>query len=51
MIGDRIHDIEAARANHVRALVVGWGYGADEERALADAMAATPADVAALVRD
>lgn len=49
MIGDRIYDFEAARANQVRCLAAGWGYGSAEECALADALAATPADVAALV--
>jgi phosphoglycolate phosphatase len=49
MIGDRIHDIEAARANGVRVVAAGWGYGAAEERAMADAIAETPADLAGLV--
>ena len=49
MIGDRIFDIEAARANHVRSLAAGWGYGPAEECAQADAVAATPAAVLALV--
>lgn len=50
MIGDRIHDIEAARANGLRVVAVGWGYGPVEEQALADAVAATPTDLPALVR-
>ena len=49
MIGDRIYDIEAARANHVRSLAAGWGYGPAEECAQADGFAATPAVVPALV--
>jgi phosphoglycolate phosphatase len=49
MIGDRIHDIEAARTCHVRVLLAGWGYGSPEERAQADALAPTPADLAPLV--
>jgi phosphoglycolate phosphatase len=49
MIGDRIYDFRAARANQVRCLAAGWGYGSAEEFALADAVAATPADVLALV--
>ncbi len=49
MIGDRIYDIEAAHANHIRCLAAGWGYGSAEERAQADAVAATPADVPALM--
>jgi phosphoglycolate phosphatase len=50
MIGDRIYDFQAARANHVRCLAAGWGYGSAEESAHADAIAATPADLLALVR-
>jgi len=46
MIGDRIFDIDAARANGIRCLAAGWGYGTAEEYALADAIAVTPADVA-----
>lgn len=49
MIGDRIFDIRAARANGVRCLAAEWGYGPPDECAQADAVAATPADVAALV--
>jgi phosphoglycolate phosphatase len=50
MIGDRIHDIEAAEANGMRSLVVGWGYGTPEEQAQADVFAPTPASVAALLQ-
>lgn len=49
MIGDRIFDIDAARENGLRCLIVGWGYGTPEECALADAVAPLPADLAALV--
>jgi phosphoglycolate phosphatase len=49
MVGDRIYDIEAAHANHLRCLAAGWGYGPAGECAQADAVAATPADVRALV--
>jgi phosphoglycolate phosphatase len=49
MIGDRIYDFQAARANHIRCLAAGWGYGSAKENAQADAVAATPADLAALV--
>jgi phosphoglycolate phosphatase len=49
MIGDRVYDFQAARANHIRCLAAGWGYGSAEESAQADALAATPADVLALV--
>lgn len=50
MIGDRIFDFQAAQANHVRCMAAGWGYGPAEEQALADAIAATPADVPAVVQ-
>ncbi len=49
MIGDRSFDFEAARANRVRSMAAGWGYGSAAECAQADAVAATPADVIALV--
>ena len=49
MIGDRSFDFDAARANGLRSLAAGWGYGSPQERAQADAVAPTPADVAALV--
>ena len=49
MIGDRIYDIEAAHENHLRCLAAAWGYGPLSEWAVADAVAATPADVPALV--
>jgi phosphoglycolate phosphatase len=49
MIGDRSYDFEAARANCVRCLAAGWGYGSLEECAQADAFAATPEDLPALL--
>jgi phosphoglycolate phosphatase len=49
MIGDRSFDIDAAHANQLRCLAAGWGYGSPEEWAQADAVAHTPADVAAVV--
>jgi len=49
MIGDRSYDIDAAHANQLRCLAAGWGYGSAQEYAQADATAATPADVPALV--
>ena len=45
MIGDRDHDIRAARANGVRAVAVLWGYGSAAELAGADAIVATPAEL------
>lgn len=34
MIGDRLHDINGARRNHLRVIAVGWGYGSAEEFAV-----------------
>ena len=45
MIGDRGHDIRAARANGLRAVAVLWGYGSATELADADAVVATPAEL------
>jgi phosphoglycolate phosphatase len=42
MIGDRVYDFEAARANGVPSMAAAWGYGAPQEWAQADAVAATP---------
>jgi len=49
MIGDRIHDVHAARSNGIPCLAAGWGYGSTEEYLLADAIAPTPAELPALV--
>ncbi|MFT8245961.1 HAD hydrolase-like protein [Roseomonas sp. BN140053] len=51
MIGDRRFDMSGAQANHVRAIGALWGYGGREEleQAGADAIAASPEDVAALL--
>jgi len=49
MIGDRSFDFDAAHANGMRCVAAGWGYGSPSECAQADAVAPTPADVAALV--
>lgn len=46
MVGDRSHDVRAARANGVRAVGVLWGYGTEEELAGADALVRTPAELA-----
>jgi phosphoglycolate phosphatase len=50
MVGDRLHDIEAAKANNLRSIGVLRGYGGREEleRAGARSIAATPADVVQL---
>jgi len=46
MIGDRMHDIRAARRNGVRSLGVLWGYGSREElvEAGAEALIAAPVE-------
>lgn len=51
MLGDRLHDIEAAKANAIRSIGALWGYGgrAELEAAGADAIAATPPEVLPLV--
>jgi phosphoglycolate phosphatase len=48
MIGDRHHDICAARANGVRAIGVLWGYGSREELADADRLIAAPRELMSL---
>jgi phosphoglycolate phosphatase len=50
MVGDRLHDIHAARANQIRSIGVLWGYGGEAElkAAGADLLAATPAEVVRL---
>jgi phosphoglycolate phosphatase len=51
MIGDRLHDIHAARANALRSIGALWGYGGEAElrEAGADLLAASPAEVIRLV--
>lgn len=51
MIGDRSHDIVAARANGIRSIGVLWGYGSAEELSLAgaDALCESPPLLAALI--
>jgi phosphoglycolate phosphatase len=49
MIGDRAVDIEAAHANGLRAIGVLYGYGSANELAAADAIAAVPSELPALV--
>ena len=45
MVGDRVYDFEAARANRIPSIAAAWGYGAPQEWDQADAVAATPAAV------
>jgi phosphoglycolate phosphatase len=51
MLGDRLHDIEAAAANAVHSIGALWGYGgrAELEQAGAGAIATAPEDVVRLV--
>ncbi len=46
MIGDRHHDIDAARANGCRAIGVTYGYGSAAELAHADRLCESPAQIA-----
>lgn len=48
MIGDRHHDIRAARTNGVGAVGVLWGYGSRDELADADALLAAPPELTGL---
>ncbi|MEJ5920211.1 MULTISPECIES: HAD hydrolase-like protein [unclassified Corynebacterium] len=50
MVGDRIHDFASATQFGLPSIAVGWGYGDDEERALASSTAASPEDLDAEVR-
>lgn len=47
MLGDRLHDIQAAKRNTIQSIGALWGYGgrAELEAAGADAIAANPSDV------
>jgi phosphoglycolate phosphatase len=47
MVGDRLHDIHAAKANTLRSIGVLWGYGGQTElqQAGADIIVASPSEV------
>jgi len=47
MVGDRSHDVRAARENGARVIGVLWGYGSREELAQADALVSVPRDLPA----
>jgi phosphoglycolate phosphatase len=51
MLGDRLHDIEAATHNNIRSIGALWGYGGREELEVAGAgaIATSPGDVVRLV--
>jgi len=51
MIGDRHHDIDAARAVGMKSVGVTWGYGSLDELSAADAICQTPAALAATIAD
>ncbi len=46
MIGDRVHDIDAAHANGCQAIGVTWGYGSVAELQHANTIVDRPADIA-----
>lgn len=45
MVGDRYHDIDAARANGLPVVAVLWGYGSREELAVADGLVERPGEL------
>lgn len=49
MVGDRIYDIDAARACGLRVIAVTWGIGDREELSSADALVEHPAELRALL--
>jgi phosphoglycolate phosphatase len=53
MVGDREHDVFAAKRNGLRAIGVTWGYGSSEEliAAGADRLCASPAELVATLGD
>jgi phosphoglycolate phosphatase len=48
MVGDRVHDVEGARAHGIATVAVGWGYATPGELVAAQPLTicATPADLA-----
>lgn len=49
MVGDRKSDVEAARAHDFPVVLTGFGFGNEEEWALADHVVETPADLVAYI--
>jgi phosphoglycolate phosphatase len=49
LVGDRIHDIDAARAHGIPVIGVLWGIGSAQELAPADSLVATPRELAELL--
>lgn len=51
MVGDRHHDIDAARKVGMRSIAVTWGFGSDAEHQHADAICKSLADLPGLVAE
>lgn len=49
MVGDRIHDVQGAKAHSIPSAVVRWGYGTPEEWAEADHIVDTPRQLRTLL--
>ncbi|MCK8483489.1 HAD hydrolase-like protein [Aliiroseovarius sp. S2029] len=49
MVGDRHHDLDAARAVGMRFIAVGWGYGGGDDLSGADAQVKTPDELPGVV--
>jgi phosphoglycolate phosphatase len=49
MIGDRDTDFRAAAAIGMPSIGVGWGYGPEDELAMATAMVETPAELPTVI--
>lgn len=49
MIGDRVHDIDAAHANGCLAMGVTWGYGRELEHQNADLICESPVDISTVL--
>ena len=49
MIGDRVHDIDAAHANGCLAMGITWGYGRELEHQNADLICESPVDISTVL--
>lgn len=49
LIGDRIHDVEGAREHGIEVCLVKWGFGNDDEWALADHLVSDAQELQALL--
>lgn len=45
MIGDRVYDLDGAKANGIRSIAVSYGYGSDDELKNAKEIAASPMEI------